>query len=291
MFTAMDKPATVYMAVNKINGKRYIGVTGRTVELRAFEHVRDALKGIGRGAFAHAIRKYGADGFDWLVVSDHDAGREAVAEEKRLIRTVKPEYNSTIGGEGYHPRVLSEDARRRISEANRGNTYCLGKTHTSETKEKLRAAGLRDKDKWLARSHLGPASMAKAVICLDDGQVYPSASEAARAYDADKSAVIEVCCRKPYRRTAAGRVFRYVDDYNGDPDEVLRAKRQGRAVSAHGFRGIERYAIKTGVRWRARLSVGPRGAHRLINLGSYDTAEEAQAVYLRAKEEARDGLE
>jgi hypothetical protein len=46
-------------------------------------------------------------------------------------------HNRTDGGEGSSGRVPSEETRRKISEASKGNTYMLGKTLSEETKRKM----------------------------------------------------------------------------------------------------------------------------------------------------------
>ena len=46
-------------------------------------------------------------------------------------------HNRTDGGEGSSGWVPSEETRRKISEASKGNTYMLGKTLSEETKRKI----------------------------------------------------------------------------------------------------------------------------------------------------------
>jgi hypothetical protein len=46
-------------------------------------------------------------------------------------------HNRTDGGDGSSGWVPSEETKRKISEAHKGNTYMLGKTHSEETKRKM----------------------------------------------------------------------------------------------------------------------------------------------------------
>lgn len=280
----LDLPTQVYVATNKINGKRYIGITHRKLWRRQYEHVRDALLG-GRTVFSRAIRKYGADGFEWQIVAQFPTGREALEEEKRLIRTTRPEYNATLGGEAYRPRVLSAEVRERIAAVHRGNTYRLGKTHTQTTRERLREVGLRDRSKWLERSHLGPATLAKPVVCLDDGRRYDSAAAAARAYGVATNCVSEVCSRSSSRSVAGGLVFRYVGDHHDGTAEATRERNKARSNSSSGYKGISPYRTLSGLRWRAQVATGGRKKKRKIHLGLFDTPEEAHAAYLKARSE------
>jgi len=61
------------------------------------------------------------------------------------------------------------------------------------------------------RSDAGPMSLARAVKCIDDGKQYESASAAAAAYGAPKSAIIELCLGRRNRKTVRGQRFCYID--------------------------------------------------------------------------------
>ena len=249
MFGPLYKPAIVYQARNKKNGKRYIGATGQRFERRQYQHVREALIGKGKGAFAHALRKYGADAFEWSVLSTHECGRDAMNEECRLIRETSPDYNSTLGGQGFHARTLSQASRDKIAAAHRGNTYALGHRHSKHTKELLRQLGFRDKDKWLQRSYLGPAASARRVVCINDGLIY---------------------------------VFRYEGDAHETGAEAHALAVKPKKNNKTGTRGVYRYFCEgrdTGKYRAERRIKGKR-----IRLGIFDTAEEGHAAYMAAGE-------
>lgn len=110
------------------------------------------------------------------------------------------------------PRLdLSKEAREKMGDAARGNKYRLGIIHTEETREKLRAHGIARIDTFRKYAALGPAAMSRRVVCLDDGATFESASAAARHYDVDKSALIELCLGRRGRKTAGGRKFKYIE--------------------------------------------------------------------------------
>jgi hypothetical protein len=46
-------------------------------------------------------------------------------------------YNRTYGGEGSSGAIISDETRRKLSEANKGNTNFLGKNHSEEHKRKM----------------------------------------------------------------------------------------------------------------------------------------------------------
>ena len=117
------------------NGKVYIGVTGRNLELRF-------LNGLGykkNTAFYRAIKKYGWNSIKHEVLVDGLTKDEAYNEEQRFIKeydSCNPEkgYNLSVCGKGGTLGVkLSESTRARMSEGHRGIRL------SDSTKEKLRA--------------------------------------------------------------------------------------------------------------------------------------------------------
>ena len=186
------KTAIVYIATNILTSDTYIGFTTRPLRRRISDHVRAAYNGRSYGAFPAAIRQYGADAFRWSIIREFSSAHDAIKLEQELIAQQRPAYNATKGGHAFKPRVVSDQERNA-----------------------LRIAGRENIAKWRQYAHLGPAAMARPIICLDDGATFESANAAARAYGLNVSSIIEVCLRKPYRHRAGGRIFRYMDDCEG----------------------------------------------------------------------------
>ena len=110
----------VYIHTCTVNGKKYIGVTGRNPESRWKE---------GRGYwynkhFYSAILKHGWDNFEHEVF-EVDSKEEMYRKEIELIsfyHTNDPEYgyNNSSGGEYSHLGCkCSEETRKKLKEANR----------------------------------------------------------------------------------------------------------------------------------------------------------------------------
>jgi len=161
----------VYMAVNTVNNKRYIGATKHSLERRKARHLYDAFSDKARqcARFYNAIRKYGTDSFLWEVLKVFETIKEAYAYEMTAIAEMKPEYNISRGGIGG-----------------------------------------------------GHADVGKKVICLEDGQVFATAKQAARHYAVDHSSLLK-CCKPTTRHcTTGGLHFLY---YRPElSSETLRAK-------------------------------------------------------------------
>jgi hypothetical protein len=61
----------------------------------------------------------------------------------------------------------------------------------------------------IGRKSAGPEKLSKPVVCLDTGETFPSASEAARHFNVCKSSLIELCLGKNGRRAVGGLKFAY----------------------------------------------------------------------------------
>ncbi len=155
---------TIYQTTNKINGKIYIGK-------HQTENLNDSYLGSGI-ALRNAIKKYGVENFEKIILFDFDTEQEMNDKERELITEEfvkrKDTYNKGVGGEGgphfkgkkhsvesIKKRTesrkgfkLSTEARQKISEANRRRIIseetkrkiaekAKGRKHSNETKKKL----------------------------------------------------------------------------------------------------------------------------------------------------------
>jgi len=90
----------IYMATNKINGKIYIGKTIKTLDERKYAHKRldDNIY------FHNAIKKYGIDNFDWVILDECTIDENSVKEKYyiKLYNSTNRDigYNCTSGGDG-----------------------------------------------------------------------------------------------------------------------------------------------------------------------------------------------
>lgn len=107
----------IYLAINKINGKPYVGKTIGTLEVRRKSHEGTSRKNQG-WVFHKAIRKYGAENFEWMTLSNATPLHELNIMERVWILLMNSQtphgYNMTIGGDG----IVSTDPkyRKRLSK-------------------------------------------------------------------------------------------------------------------------------------------------------------------------------
>lgn len=124
----------VYIHKNKINGKRYVGITSQNVSRRW----RNGNGYYENEHFSRAIKKYGWDSFCHEIVKAGLTKVEACELEKRLISKYKSNnekygYNKSIGGENPNEGVVvSDETRRKMSESHKGRVM------SDATKQKLR---------------------------------------------------------------------------------------------------------------------------------------------------------
>lgn len=94
----------IYLVTNLVNGKKYVGCSERTVEVRWSEHQKRARQNSPFAIHA-AIRKYGADSFkvETIEVVEGLHSNLVAAEVRQIVAhdCVSPKgYNLTKGGDG-----------------------------------------------------------------------------------------------------------------------------------------------------------------------------------------------
>lgn len=251
----------VYIAVNKINGKKYVGVTGRGINARRKTHELKALRGDnGCCKFYPAIRKNGTFSFRWRILARFRSKRKASLYEIEMIKKHKCEYNYAAGGMGnkkgtshnaisilclengkiyksyklaskemriptssicsvvnghslsakgkhfvlFKGRKYSRNIRFQMIRNIEERAFLKRRKVRGERKYSQNALYMNNKDS-LGRSANGPMKNAKPVICLDDGNKFPSTVSAGAFYGIRPSAIGEIC---------KGQINRRFKEYN-----------------------------------------------------------------------------
>jgi group I intron endonuclease len=125
----------VYIVVNQVNHKVYIGQTTRTLYKRWADHCRKANTGKGNCVyFYNAIRKYGESRFFVYRLNVAFSKEELDALEVSYIAKFRASdseygYNSTLGGGGV---VANEATREKFKAVNKGEGNPMFGRHPSE---------------------------------------------------------------------------------------------------------------------------------------------------------------
>ena len=170
----------VYSISNKVNGKRYIGVTNN-IKSRWSTHRNRLLKGNHVNKYLQSdYNKYGVDNFVYEILEEisNDCSDDYVADREiyyiSKYNSCDEGYNMTYGGDGYGRRIMSDVLRKeyteRISnisknlwnqdwfrnkmlELNKGNKYNLGKHASEETRKKISDSRIGEKNPFYGKHH------------------------------------------------------------------------------------------------------------------------------------------
>lgn len=209
----------VYQHINKINGKRYIGITKQNPESRW------GTNGINYKSspyFYSAIQKCGWDNFDHEILFNGLTKEEACAKEIELIAYFQTQdkqhgYNIMEGGSA---PTIPEEVRIVMSEKMRGNQNSLGHVCSEEKKRKISEAqrGRKLTEEHKAKlsiakqgSHHAPPSAEtrkkisnshakKQVYCEETDVIYESIRSCAKKLGLDPTAVC-ACCKGKHKST------------------------------------------------------------------------------------------
>lgn len=190
-----NKKYIVYIHKNKINNKVYVGITCQKTNYRW---------GAGSGykqqpKFYNAIKKYGWDNFEHIILFENLSFEEAKQKEIEIISkynafTKKYGYNATKGGDGSNGVPCSEEKKQKISKANKGHKF------NEETKL------------LMSKLKLGKKPInCKKVLCIETGIIYDSMHTAEKETGAKYKNISKVCKGEYGRKTAGGYHWKIVN--------------------------------------------------------------------------------
>ena len=213
----MDRNYKVYVHINKVNGKRYYGITCQKVNRRW----RNGKRYSYNQHFWNAINKYGWDNFEHIVIARGLTEEEAKWLEIELIRehdtTNKDKgYNISLGGDGGSGHEVTKETRKKISESLKGRTF------SEEHRKNISKAG---KDK-----HKGKNTT--KIYCVELDMYFNSVTEA-EEYIGYKGSISNVLTGR--QKTAKGYHFIYAEDVNEENiNKVLSEEYNKRITTVKG---------------------------------------------------------
>lgn len=143
----------LYMHVNKKNGKRYIGITSTS----PCQRWKRGSGYSGQRRFYSAIKHYGWDGFEHLILEDGLTKKEAERKEEETIKKYKsndPRYGYNIENGGVIHK-LSEPQKENLRQIN------LGRKASEETRKKMSESAKRVPHDWLNGIHVSESTRRK----------------------------------------------------------------------------------------------------------------------------------
>ena len=221
-----NKKYCVYIHTNKINNKKYIGLTSQK---NPNDRWHNGTNYIHNRHFSSSIKKYGWDNFTHEIVKDNLSREEAALLERELIA----QYNTTNENYGYnldsggsyttHSESTKEkiryaltgikrsnETKEKIRQASTGNKNCLGRKQTEEAKQKNREAHYNKthivSEKAKEKMMLNQKSR-KEIFCVELNKIFPSISAAARFINGSQGTISSTL--KGSRKTAYGFHWQY----------------------------------------------------------------------------------
>ena len=216
------KKYCVYCHTNKINGKKYIGITSQKPQHRW----KNGQGYRNNEYFFRAIEKYGWHNFTHEILYTDLSKEDAECIEVKLIAEYKTTFNQNgynIESGGNATKDVPKSTRKKISEALKGHPC------TAETKRKISEAqngkvspkkGTKATPEQIEKNrlaHIGQKAWnkgrpwtkeekakcnGKSVVCVETKVVYRTAHEASRITGIDFSSICK--CRRHKVKTAGG---------------------------------------------------------------------------------------
>jgi len=154
----------IYLITNLENKKQYVGITKFSITERFYQHTKRGF------LLTEAIKKYGENMFFIELIEEVDTAGRAYELEQYYIKEYNSKvpygYNITDGGDGIfgwevteeyrqecservkqlhkekkvgmYGKKHSDETKRKMSEASKGNKRCAGRVLSEESKEKIR---------------------------------------------------------------------------------------------------------------------------------------------------------
>lgn len=232
----------IYSITNKINNKKYIGVT-KDLDTRKRKHFWE-LKN-NRHSNEKLQRDYnifGASAFEVEILEElkYATKKEGFKKEVFYIgkyNSCDDGYNMSYGADGSNLSQITDDTREKHRQKMLGNTYWLGRKHTEETKKKIgdvhrgktvKASTRKklsekakkktgEKNPFYGKQHTDRTKLklrearSKKCRCIETGVVYNSVKECAEKMGIPKARthINQVCLGKA--RQTHGYTFEFVE--------------------------------------------------------------------------------
>ena len=218
----LNKPKDFYVYLHMKETTNEVFYVGKGNDNR-FKSIKNRSK-----YWKHVAEKHGAISY---IIAHRLTEQEAFLLEKKLILKYGRRdlgtgslVNLTEGGEGVSGYIFTPERREQCSRDSTGRKHTKehkeymsqimkGRVFSDETLEKMSKARIGKKlDPIFLESFRLSRGNSKKVICIETGEIFNSASEAARSISGDPSSVSKCCLGK--NNSHKGFKFKYFEEEN-----------------------------------------------------------------------------
>jgi group I intron endonuclease len=214
----MAQPWLIYtLADPRTMEVRYVGVTVRGQRRRLNEHLSRAATGgkTHRDCWIRSLLKLGLKPIPDVVEEGvGEAWREAERRWITKLNTTGRLVNLTEGGDGTPGYVPTEELRRKWSAMRRGVKYApgrvsamLGKAHSAEAREKIRAASTGRRHSESSRAKLSAAHKGKIISAEARAKMAEAKRGKRHTEEQKRKIAAATTSRKPVLSVETGEVY------------------------------------------------------------------------------------
>ena len=214
---SIPKKSGIYQIRNLVNDKVYVG-SAVNLHRRKREHfTRLENNKHPNIKLQRAYNKYGSNNFIFEVIEIVDNKEFILSREQYYIdhlNVVNEGYNINPTAGSNLGMQWSDEVKAKISNTLKGNIpWNKGLTNTCQKGRipwnKGKSMNLSSESINIKREKGRNTSLCKKVICLETGDIFKSASEAAKVYECCNNNISACCTGR--RKTAGGYHWKYVD--------------------------------------------------------------------------------
>jgi len=226
----------VYVHTNKINNKKYVGITKQPVK-RRWQSGNGYHNRGKTNYFWNAIQKYGWNNFEHTILEEHLTHKEANEKERYYIALFNSNnadygYNLTLGGDGFLGQKRPEKTKLKISNTikdyfKNNHGYWYGRKIPIEAIEKQKETKKLNQYHHTEEWKINHSKKTKGannvksipVKCINTNKIFANAREASEYYHTDTSR-IHKCCKGlgkssgKHPKTGEKLFWEYVDKDN-----------------------------------------------------------------------------
>jgi len=110
----------IYMILNKVNGKRYIG-SSKNVRKRKNRHFSELRRDVHKNRkLQNSFNKYGEDKFEFKLLEEVSDEKDLIVREQVFINELKPKLNINLIANSSLGVKRSEETKEKVRQANLG---------------------------------------------------------------------------------------------------------------------------------------------------------------------------